>query len=116
MTQHANPKERFADRVQDYVRYRPRYPRELVPLLQREIGLVADWRIADIGSGTGFSAEPFLSNGNHVIGVEPNAEMRAAAEQRLAQWPGFTSVHGSAEETGLPDHTIDLVVVGQAFH
>ena len=40
--------------------------------------------IADIGSGTGLSAEMFLKNGNTVFGVEPNREMRLAAERLLA--------------------------------
>jgi SAM-dependent methyltransferase len=116
MAQPGNSKERFSGRVDDYVRYRPRYPHELVPLLQREIGLEPEWRIADIGSGTGLSAEPFLRNGNVVWGVEPNAEMRAAAERVLAEWPGFVSVAGSAENSSLPGDSVDLVVAGQAFH
>jgi SAM-dependent methyltransferase len=107
---------RFSDRVGDYLRHRPRYPRALIPLLKREIGLVPRWLVADVGSGTGFSAEPFLENGNRVIGVEPNAEMRVAGERLLAHWPGFTSRDGRAEATGLDDQSIDLIVAGQAFH
>jgi SAM-dependent methyltransferase len=108
--------ERFSDRVEDYVRFRPRYPFGLVALLQREIGLQASWHIADVGSGTGFSAEPFLKHGNPVTGIEPNPHMRAAAERLLARWPGFSSVAGTAEATGMPDCSVDLVVAGQAFH
>lgn len=111
-----DPTERFSDRVADYVRYRPGYPRELIPILTGVTGLRPDWVIADIGSGTGLSAELFLQNGNRVIGVEPNAAMRAAAEQTLAQWPGFESVPGRAEQTELPERSIDLVFAGQAFH
>ena len=108
--------QRFGDRVQDYVRYRPRYPRELIPLLQQRIGLQPSWVVADIGSGTGFSAEPFLELGNTVYGIEPNDEMRAAGEQLLANHPRFNSVSGTAEQTTLPDHSIDLITAGQAFH
>ncbi|MEX2283907.1 MAG: class I SAM-dependent methyltransferase [Gemmatimonadota bacterium] len=109
-------KLRFSDRVEEYVRYRPRYPDALLPLIRSETGLLPDWMVADIGSGTGISAEPFLANGNLVLGVEPNAEMRAAAEPALAQWRNFRSIAGSAENTTLPDQSVDLILAGQAFH
>jgi SAM-dependent methyltransferase len=107
---------RFSDRVADYVRHRPGYPAQIIPLLKRRIGLQPDWRIADVGSGTGLSAIPFLEDGNVVVGVEPNDEMRNAAETLLANWPKFISVRGSAEATGLDDGSVDLVIAGQAFH
>jgi SAM-dependent methyltransferase len=110
------PTERFSDRVEDYVRYRPRYPRAAVEVLRRETGLTPGWSVADIGSGTGLAAELFLDNGNPVAGVEPNREMRDAAEARLAGRPGFRSVDGSAEATGLEAGSFDMVVVAQAFH
>jgi SAM-dependent methyltransferase len=72
--------------------------------------------IADIGSGTGFSAEPFLQFGNTVIGVEPNEEMRAAGDALLKNFPQFSSIDGTAESTGLPDASVDYIIAGQAFH
>lgn len=114
MTQ--DPTERFSTRVDDYVRYRPRYPSALTEVIREETGLDRDWVVADIGSGTGFSAEPFLANGNVVAAVEPNAEMRRAAEVQWIEHDHFRSVAGSAEATGLDDGSVDLVVAGQAFH
>jgi SAM-dependent methyltransferase len=110
------PKERFSDRVDDYVRYRPQYPGELIATLRKEIALEPSWVIADVGSGTGISSEPFLKHGNVVFGVEPNREMRRAAGQLLARYAGFKNQEGSAEATGLPDRSVDLVIAGQAFH
>lgn len=110
-----DPIRRFSGRTEEYARYRPRYPSGLVPLLRVEIGLRADWEIADIGSGTGLSCEPFLALGCRVVGVEPNPEMRRAAEGRLRDL-AFRSVPGRAEATTLPETSIDLVVAGQAFH
>lgn len=72
--------------------------------------------IADVGSGTGFLTELFLQNGNVVYGVEPNREMRVAAERLLQGYSHFRSVVGTAEETMLPDASVDFVTVGQAFH
>lgn len=112
----SDPRSRFSGRVDAYVRTRPGYPSGLVPVLARRIGLVPGWVVADVGSGTGLSSDPFLAHGNAVVAVEPNAEMRLAAERRLSGHAGFRSVAGSAEATGLADGSVDLVVAGQAFH
>lgn len=109
-------KERFSSRVADYVRYRPGYPRAILGPLQAECGLTPESVVADIGSGTGLLARLFLENGNVVYGVEPNAEMRAAGEDYLRGFAKFRSIAGSAEATELPDESVDLTVVGQAFH
>lgn len=110
-----DPTRRFTDRVAAYADARPRYPDALVELMVSD-GLEAGAVIADIGSGTGLSAEPFLRHGYTVIGVEPDPAMRAAAEAWLGSYPGFRSVAGSAESTGLDDASVDRVVVAQAFH
>ncbi|MBZ5606678.1 MAG: class I SAM-dependent methyltransferase [Acidobacteriia bacterium] len=111
-----DPTRRFSSRVDDYVRYRPSYPAEIVPLLARERGLSADSTVADVGSGTGLLAKLLLDFGCRVIGVEPNAEMRNAGEAFLAEYERFTSIDARAERTGLPDTSVDLVSAGQAFH
>ena len=72
-------------------------PKKSSPHLQKEIGLTPTWTIADFGSGTGISSELFLSNGNRVLGVEPNAPMRSAAEKSLRGfYANFQSVDGSS--------------------
>ena len=108
--------DRYVDRVANYVRFRPKYPHAILPILVDGCGLTPDAVIADIGSGTGLSSEPFLANGNVVYGVEPSAPMREAAEQLPAEYPNFVSVDGSAEVTGLGENSVDLVVAGTAFH
>ena len=111
-----DPTKRFSNRVENYLKYRPSYPPEIIPLLKTECGLTSDSVIADIGSGTGFMAELFLKNGNTVYGVEPNAEMRSAGERLLARYPKFLSVNATAEATTLGTNSLDLIVAGQAFH
>jgi SAM-dependent methyltransferase len=111
-----DPTARFGNRVADYVATRPGYPPAVLDLLRTEAGLTLSSVIADIGSGTGLSAEMFLKLGHTVYGVEPNAEMRAAGERLLSNYPHFHSVAGSAEATTLPDASIDLIIAGQAFH
>jgi SAM-dependent methyltransferase len=111
-----NSLERFSNRVENYIKYRPHYPEEIIPFLSKEIGLLSSSVIADIGSGTGISSELFLKNGNAVYGIEPNTEMREAAEQLLQQYFRFHSIAAVAEATTLQDHSIDFIIAGQAFH
>lgn len=108
--------ERFSDRVDDYVRYRPDYPVALLEWLHREHGVTPSWQVADIGAGTGISARMFLDAGHPVTAVEPNAPMRAAAEHWLRAYPDFRAVDGRADATTLADASVDLVTVAQAFH
>jgi SAM-dependent methyltransferase len=112
----ADAKQRFSNRVADYVRYRPSYPSALVDLLREECGLRPDHLVADVGSGTGILSRMFLENGNRVFGVEPNGEMRSAGEEYLSAFKNFSSVAGCAEATTLPGASVDFVTVAQAFH
>jgi SAM-dependent methyltransferase len=107
---------RFSSRVDNYVKYRPSYPPEVVALLAAECALTPSSLIADIGAGTGLLAELFLNSGYRVLGVEPNREMREAGERLLAGYPSYTSVDGTAETTTLADRSVDLITAGQAFH
>lgn len=111
-----DPTERFSDRVEDYVKYRPGYPKAILHLLRQEAGLTQDSVVADIGSGTGKLATIFLDAGNRVYAVEPNDEMREAGESLLAAYPNVISLKGTAEATNLPTQSVDIVAAGQAFH
>ena len=111
-----DPTRRFSSRVDNYVRYRPGYPSAILDLLRNECGLTPNSVIADVASGTGIFSRFLLENGNRVLGVEPNLEMRKAGEEYLAAYPNFTSVEGTAEATALADHSVDLVTAAQAAH
>jgi SAM-dependent methyltransferase len=111
-----DPKERFSSRVENYARFRPTYPPEVIEVLHNECGMGHESIVADIASGTGIFTRLLLQNGNRVLGVEPNPEMRRAGEEYLANYPKFTSVVGTAENTGLPDQSVDLVTAAQAAH
>jgi SAM-dependent methyltransferase len=110
------PTERFSNRVDNYQRYRPGYPPPVLATLEAECGLTPRAVVADVGSGTGILTEQFLKRGNRVYAVEPNAEMRAAAERTLASYPNFTSVAARAEATTLPDASVDLIAAAQCLH
>jgi SAM-dependent methyltransferase len=108
--------QRFSSRVENYVRYRPGYPPEVLELLKNECGLTPDSTVADIASGTGIFTRILAENGNRVFGVEPNDEMRRAGERLLESYSGFTSIAGTAEATTLQDHSVDIVTAAQAAH
>jgi SAM-dependent methyltransferase len=111
-----NSTTRFSDRVEDYIRYRPDYPIEILDVLAAKCGLSPESVIADVGSGTGILSRLFLENGNPVVGIEPNKDMREAGERLLSDYARFTSLDARAEATRLPAQSMDFVVAGQAFH
>jgi SAM-dependent methyltransferase len=111
-----DPTERFSDRASDYVKARPSYPREVLGVLRSECGLSERSIVADLGSGTGIFTRLLLESGARVHAVEPNDDMRGAAERDLASNPRFTSVRGRAEATTLAPASIDIATAAQAFH
>lgn len=78
--------------------------------------MISNSEIADIGSGTGILSKMFLDHGNSVFAIEPNAEMRAAAEHAFSSFAKFHSRNTAAERTGLPDCSVDFVTAAQSFH
>jgi SAM-dependent methyltransferase len=110
------PTARFSDRVENYVRYRPGYPPEVLQLLRSECGLQPSHLVADIASGTGIFTRLLLENGNSVFAVEPNTEMREAGAHQLESYPSLVSVAGAAEETTLRSASVDFVTAAQAAH
>lgn len=112
-----NTVERFDGRAADYDRYRERYnAEEILASLRDWCGLTPDWLIADVGSGTGMLTDVFLANGNRVIAIEPNAGMRAACASLHPGEARLEIRNGTAEETQLPDASVDLLCSGRALH
>jgi len=107
-----NSTSRFGPKAKAYAAFRPSYPRGAIDAVLEGLGPVSALTIADIGAGTGISARLFAERGASVIAVEPNAQMRSAAEPHpRVQWRD-----GTGERTGLPDSSVDLAVACQAFH
>ena len=117
MSKHSNNSvERFSNRVENYIKYRPHYPKDIITFLNEECGFDNQKTVADIGSGPGISSENFIENGNTVYAVEPNEDMRKAAEFIFRDSENFKSVNGTAESTALDNDFADLIIAGQAFH
>jgi SAM-dependent methyltransferase len=114
MKQRSRSFDAWAD---EYDRYRPTYPELLFDLIATRLALPDKVEVADLGAGTGKATFVMAHRGWHVTAVEPGEGMldvlraRAAAEALDVD----TRLAG-AEDTGLPDASVDLVTAGQAFH
>jgi SAM-dependent methyltransferase len=107
-----NPATRFTDRAADYAKYRPNYPADALDAMLRGLGDPTSLTAADVGAGTGISSRLLSERGVNVVAIEPNRAMRdAAVPHPRVEWRD-----GAGEATGLPDASVDLVLVAQAFH
>ena len=99
----------------DYERSRPGYPPTAVDLLARELRIRRGTTVVDLGAGTGkltrLLAE--LHAGVRLVAVEPIEAMR---HHLALAAPHAPVVAGVAEALPLARHSIDVVVVGTAFH
>lgn len=108
---------RFDGRVGEYARYRERYePEVLLPRLRDWCGFTPEWTVADVGAGTGMLSDVFLANGNRVIAIEPNEEMRAMCAELHGADAQLEIVDGTSEATGLADASVEMVTAGRARH
>lgn len=126
------PTMRFDGRAKQYSKFRPSYPAPLLDYLRETVGWDANYKIADIGAGTGIFTSLLLEQGYEVVAVEPNNDMRNELQQQLQ--PYSTTVHddkvsdeqepgqrlsvsaGSAEATGLANASVQGIVCAQSFH
>jgi SAM-dependent methyltransferase len=103
---------RFSDRAHAYAAHRPSYPRAAIDALLRGLGPEDRLIVADVGAGTGISANLLAERVGTVVAVEPNAAMREHAAVR----PNVHWEHGTAEALPLPDKSVDAAAAFQAFH
>lgn len=68
--------------------------------------------VIDVGCGVGRWAARLIDQGHSVVGIEPAAQMVAAARERL---PTMTLVPTSAESAELPSRSADLVIAMGSF-
>lgn len=107
---------KFNNKGKVYANARPSYTDELLNYLVKNKIITTSDVVADIGSGTGIFTKQIALATKTVYAVEPNADMRAQAERHFLEHPNIISVNGTAEDTTLPDHSIDCITVAQAFH
>jgi len=107
-----SPTRRFSTRAVSYARFRPLYPSAAIDAVLEGLGAPSRLQAADVGAGTGIASRLLARRRVRVTAIEPNREMRRAASPHpLIGWR-----RGTAERTGLPDASVDLVLSAQAFH
>lgn len=110
-------KNRFSDRVDNYKKYRPNYPLEVIFFVNQNCQVTPLWTIADIGSGTGISTRLLIEGLQcPVYAVEPNEKMRIDAENSFNDNSLFRSVNGSSDDTTLADKSVNMATTFQSFH
>jgi ubiquinone/menaquinone biosynthesis C-methylase UbiE len=99
----------FGAAADAYERARPSYPDEAVDWLLP----AGAHTVLDLGAGTGKLTRAQVARGLDVIAVEPIDEMRATLEATLHE---VHALKGTAEEIPLPDQSVDVITVAQAWH
>ena len=108
--------DRFLGKSDNYVKYRPSYPNDILIFLNQKHEFIQNSICAEIGSGTGKFTNLLIQNKNIVFAVEPNDEMRAASETSFAQYKNFISISGNSENTNLKSNSIDFIFCAQSLH
>ena len=107
---------KFDSKGNVYSKARPSYPDALFSYLISERVINKNTVAADVGSGTGIFTVALSKFANSVFAVEPNNDMRVKAEEKFKTIANITSINATAENTSLPDCSVDLITVAQAFH
>lgn len=113
-----NNTTRFDGKGDIYAKDRPGYAAELFDYIRHTLSLKPGSAFADVGSGTGIFSASLLACGYRVYAVEPNADMRRKAEEKLSACESFffggrhgRKHHASVSERGLRDRGPGLSLV-----
>jgi SAM-dependent methyltransferase len=107
----------FTGLAGDYAKFRPGYAPQVADAILNYVGRAESTiDAADIGAGTGIWTRMLASRGlRSVVAVEPNDDMRAQGME-TSRGTDIVWYKGSAEATGLPAGSADLVSMASSFH
>jgi len=109
-------RDKFTNKAENYTKYRPSYPQGFINHLVNEVGMNCESIVADIGAGTGILTKLLACKVKKIIAVEPNKDMLKVCRKHLKGIKNFTGIDASAENTSLPDSSVDFITAAQAFH
>jgi SAM-dependent methyltransferase len=95
-----------------YERGRPAYPEAALDWLLPS-SPARPLRILDLGAGTGKLTRQLVARGLDVVAVDPSEGMLDELRRRT---PDVEALTGTAESIPLPDASVDVVLVAQAWH
>jgi SAM-dependent methyltransferase len=103
----------FGAHASAYAEHRPDYPVEAVRWALKPVSSPTQLNVLDLAAGTGKLTGVLMTEGHRVTAVEPDEDMLSELCRRHGN---VRALPGSAERIPLPDHAVDAVLVGQAFH
>jgi SAM-dependent methyltransferase len=118
---------RFTGFAAEYDAARPKPPAEVAAVIAQWCGRPRP-DVVDLAAGTGLSTLIWAGSAGTVTAVEPSPDMRGILAERVSSLryghagagdtPGtaFTVTTGTAEATGLPGASADIVTASQAMH
>jgi SAM-dependent methyltransferase len=107
----------FGRTAKDYARHRAGFPASFFTRLLDEGFLTGAKAVLDLGTGTGTVARGLARNGFDVTGVDPARTLLESA-RLLDEETGVRVDYrlGTAEQTGLPSDSFDVVIAAQCWH
>lgn len=107
----------FSTLASKYASHRPGYGPDAIRLILGAMSRPAiELDAVDVGAGTGIWTRQLHAAGfRRVTAVEPNDAMRLAGQETSAGLP-IEWRKGSAEVTGMPDASADLLTMASSFH
>ena len=108
-------KKFYFGKQEDYSKYRPTYPTELFDFLSKEYNM-KNKIIVELGAGTGKFSKIASSYCKQIYYVEPNIDMINKGKEYCNDCDNIVYINKSAESTGLPENSVDIVFAVQSFH
>lgn len=100
----------FSEQADLYARYRPTYPKEMYEFILDHLKQTKNaW---DCATGSGQVARVLSEYFHHVYATDISQQQMDQAVQK----GNITYLKASAEDSGLPSDTFDLITVAQAIH
>ena len=101
-----------------YYKYRPNYPEKVIDCIIEYADLAAkkDFRVADIGAGTGNLTVLLAKYPCFITAVEPTSAMSDIGKQRTKELKQISWIKADGCNTTLPAKTFDLVTFGSSFN
>lgn len=106
----------YSTKAEKYAKYRWDYAPQAIRVLLEITQMSRKWTLADIGAGTGILTRHFIDKVEKVYAIEPNVELRQILARGMQTFQSVSVLGASAEDTTLPDRSVDVITVAQAIH
>ena len=106
----------FSTKAEKYAKFRWDYAASAIETMINITQMSINSTVADIGAGTGLLTKHFVAKAQKIYAIEPNFELRQILARELGSHSSISVMDTSAEDTMLPDNSVDMITVAQAIH